>query len=91
MTALCCACHSSTIAALIYIIVVSNMHGQKVDTTTCRLPHVDLHAVVIDEQRQPFIRPRVPHKVATESKSSRLSRSWDEMSEQIRRQRKDNG
>jgi len=32
MRKLCCACHSSSIAALIYIIVVSDMHGQKVDT-----------------------------------------------------------
>jgi len=59
---LCCACHSSTIAALIYIIVVSDMHGQKVDTATYRLPHLNLHAIVIDEQRQPVIRPRVPHR-----------------------------
>jgi hypothetical protein len=50
MTKLCCACHSSTIAALIYIIVGSDMHGQKVDTATYRLPHVNLHAIVIDEQ-----------------------------------------
>ncbi len=30
MRKLCCACHSSSIAALIYIIVVPDMHGQKV-------------------------------------------------------------
>ncbi len=30
VTELCCACHSSSIAALIYIIVVPDMHGQKV-------------------------------------------------------------
>jgi NADH:ubiquinone oxidoreductase subunit D len=30
MRELCCACHSSSIAALIYIIVVPDMHGQKV-------------------------------------------------------------
>jgi hypothetical protein len=62
MTKLCCACHSSTIAALTYIIVASDMHGQKVDTATCRLPHVNLHAIVIDEQRQPFICPRVSYR-----------------------------
>src|SRR5882757_8970891 len=32
MRKLCCACHSSSIAALIYIIAVPDMHGQKVDT-----------------------------------------------------------
>jgi len=30
MRELCCACHSNSIAALIYIIVVPDMHGQKV-------------------------------------------------------------
>jgi hypothetical protein len=30
MRRLCCACHSTSIAALIYIIVVPDMHGQKV-------------------------------------------------------------
>jgi hypothetical protein len=30
MRELCCTCRSSSIAALIYIIVVPDMHGQKV-------------------------------------------------------------
>jgi hypothetical protein len=50
----------STIAALIYIIVASDVLGRTVDTTTYGLPHVNLHAIVIDEQRQPFICPWVP-------------------------------
>ena len=29
---MCCACHSSSIATLIYIIVVPDVHAQKVDT-----------------------------------------------------------
>src|SRR5258707_7907131 len=55
MRKLCCACHSSSIAALIYIIAVPDMHGQKVDTENYQ-PHVNLHAIAIDDQRQPFER-----------------------------------
>jgi hypothetical protein len=47
---------------LIYIIVVSDMHGQMVDTAASRLPQVNLHAVVIDERRQPFICLLVPRR-----------------------------
>jgi hypothetical protein len=57
MTKWCCACHSSTIAALIYIIIASDMHRQKVEIATYRLPHVNLHAI---EQRQPLICQQVP-------------------------------
>jgi hypothetical protein len=54
---------------LIYIIVVSDMHGQMVDTAASRLPQVNLHAVVIDERRQPFICLLVP-KVAPDQVTS---------------------
>lgn len=37
------------------LIVVSDMYGPKVDTATYRLSYVNLHTIVIDEQRQPFI------------------------------------
>ncbi len=30
------------------------MHGQKSDTENYQMPHVNLHAIAIDEQRQPF-------------------------------------
>jgi len=29
------------------------MHGQKSDTENYQMPHVNLHAIAIDEQRQP--------------------------------------
>ena len=55
MRTLCFACHSSSIAALIYIIAVPDMHGQKVDTENYH-PHVNLYAIAIDEQRLAFER-----------------------------------
>src|SRR5713226_4699080 len=30
------------------------MYGQKSDTENYQMPHVNLHAIAIDEQRQPF-------------------------------------
>ena len=56
MRTLCFACHSSSIAALIYIIAVPDMHGQKVDTENYQSPHVNLYAIAIDEQRLAFER-----------------------------------
>jgi len=38
MRELCCACHSSSIAAFIYIIFVPDMHGQKVAQVKIRAP-----------------------------------------------------
>jgi hypothetical protein len=52
MRKLCCACHSSSIAALIYIIVVPDIHGQKVDTENYQIA---ASMPWIHEQRQPFI------------------------------------
>jgi hypothetical protein len=42
MKKLCCACHSSSIAALIYIIVVPDMHGQRVDTENYQIARTSI-------------------------------------------------
>ena len=44
MRKLCCACHSSSIAALIHIMIVPDMHGQRhceIKASRLRLPRTE--------------------------------------------------